>query len=424
MAVTLQLKNKIGGSASFEAVLALVLLTLPLGFRAFTNIGLLLLVLNSLVFLKWAQWKKAFCSPIFLVPAAFFVWHLASLTYTQNLEQGFKGIETKLSFSLAPLFMVAASSKYRSTARLKFVKAFTAGVAIACFWALGNAAWLALQQGAWYYDLQDGFGPRYYFVYTHLAKPIMHPGYFSTYLGFGIFCLFWMWPKIKYKWPLALLLVLFFGMMLLLQGRINLIALFITVLLAAVALALKRKAFIWLTLPLVPALLLGLLLVFASADFKQRYFQLPDFSYDISGNQFNSATYRLAEWRCAVEVIKEQPVFGTGFGDHREALFKAYAKNEFWVGLEKKYNAHNQYLETTMALGAIGLLLLGALLVFYGRLAWSQNNYLVIVCLVFFAISMLTESMFARAWAVLLFNAFIPLFLVLEQKELQLNNPS
>ncbi len=406
-----QAKGKIGAANHFEAAFMLVLFCLPLGNKLVSNLAMFLLVLNCLFFLKRDHWKMAFRSPLFWAPAAFFALHVLSLIYTQNIEQGLRGLETKLSFLLAPLLIVASRPWFTSSARFRLLIAFSAGVLAACLWALGNAAWLAWQEGAWFYDLEDGLGRRYYFVYTHLAKPIMHPGYFSTYLGFALFCVLALWQYFKVKWPLLAAMVFFFCMMLLLQGRINLMAFFLTLGMAALGLAIKRRAFIWLIIPLVPIALLAGVLTFTSSDFSSRYFQWPNLDYDISGNEFNSATYRLAEWRCAAQVIAEQPLLGTGFGDQKDALLKAYQDHQFWAGLKHRYNAHNQYLETTMALGFTGLLFLLILLGLYLKIAWQQKNYLVVLCLVFFSLCMLTESMWVRAWAVLLFNAFIPLFL-------------
>jgi O-antigen ligase len=413
----IKIKRFFTRSNSFEWTLILVLFSLPTGVKIMINLALLALVVNSLLLLKKQHWRSALFSPIFWAPALFFLVHVLSLLYTQNIEQGLKGLQTKLSFILAPLLILAAAPRYQKQASSKFMIAFLGGLLLACLWALGNAALLAWQQGAWFYDLQDGFGRRYYFTYTHLAKPIMHPGYFSTYLGFGIFGLFWLWPKTQRKGILVLTLFLFFGMLVLLQGRINLVAFFTVFGFMALLRVFQNYARAWLVVLAVPFVLLGLIIWGASPDFKERYLQMPDFDYAISGTEFNSATYRLAEWHCAVKAIQKKPFLGYGFGDHKEALMKAYAQEKFWEGLRLKFNAHNQFLETTLALGVLGLIFLLVLIGLYARLAWQQKNLVVLGSLGYFTLCMLTESMFARAWAVLLFNAFFPLFLVLGKQE-------
>ena len=81
---------------------------------------------------------------------------------------------------------------------------------------------------------------------------------------------------------------------------------------------------------------------------------------------------RLFLWKAAVEVVKEKPIFGNGISTaqekyniyrdkHETAEFKVYR-------LDKQKNAmvdcHNQYLQTTMEFGIVGLCLLLFLYVF------------------------------------------------------------
>ena len=102
-----------------------------------------------------------------------------------------------------------------------------------------------------------------------------------------------------------------------------------------------------------------------------------------------------------------------------QALQQAYKNRGFWAGLEHGYNAHNQYIETTISTGYIGLFLLLFMIFYFGKTALANKDYLTLSCLAFFAISMLTESMFERANAVLLFTSFFPLMLSLSNPHSQ-----
>jgi len=144
---------------------------------------------------------------------------------------------------------------------------------------------------------------------------------------------------------------------------------------------------------------------------------MPDFSYDITGDEFNSATYRLAEWTCAADVIAENFWLGVGVGDNRKALIDAYKKRGFKKGVEYKFNAHNQYLETMLATGVLGLAYLLFMLFTYGKWALKQQDYTALACLVFLAIGLLTESMFERSWAISLFAIFFPFMIVAHIKK-------
>jgi len=393
--------------------MGLLLFSLPLGQQSITNIVLVLLFLHSLIFNRLPNWKAAFKHPLWWLSALFYAYLALSLVWTEDLGSGGKQLETKTSFLLAPLFIIAGSINWNSEARRFSLQALWWGLITAMFWALGVAAWNSWQAGAFY--IEHEFGRRYFFTYTHLAEPLMHPGYLATYLGFGLFASVELLRNRSSRlmmWLYRLSIPLILAFMLLLQARINLIALFMVIVLAALFLAWKRKAYLWLALPLVPVLGLTLFLSFASEEMQSRYFQFPDFSYDISGENFNSATYRLAEWKCAGDVIGEHFWLGTGIGDSQQALLDSYRDNEFWQGLEKRYNAHNQYIETSLAGGIIGLALMLIMLFYYCYRAFRQMDYLALSGLIFLLICLLTESMFERMWGVLFFAMIFPLLLM------------
>ena len=72
---------------------------------------------------------------------------------------------------------------------------------------------------------------------------------------------------------------------------------------------------------------------------------------------WNSVSFRLLEWRASLSTVAKSPILGTGTGDGQAALHDYYSTyNTSTTGLT--YNAHNQYLQTTIELGLVGLLLL------------------------------------------------------------------
>lgn len=406
------LLHKVPSAAKrLQGLILLLVFILPLGQEGPTNLVLLLLLIQSLLLHQKKHWLKAIKDPLVWLPVIFYALHALSLFGVENLDQGFRQLETKTSFLLAPLFLATGQRLWTKAYKIKLWQALILGVTVAMLWALGNACLRSLETGA-FYEVNE-FGRRYYFLYTHLASPLMHPGYLATYLGLAILGAIGLFPEstARKKWILSLFLTLSLFFLLLLQARINIIALFFVLGIGALYLAWQRKAYLWLGFPLIPVFTLALFIVFAPSDLQKRYLQWPDFSYDISGDDFNSATYRLAEWKCAVELIQESPWWGFGLGDNREALLRKYEELKFWQGLENKYNAHNQYLETTITTGVIGLLVLFALLGYYLYRAWRQEDLISFAALVFFVVCLLTESMFERAWAVLPFCILFPVLL-------------
>lgn len=398
----------------FGLLLSILFFVLPFGQHFPINLVLMVIVLHSLAFLKLPDWRAAITSPLFLLPFALVAFHAVSILWAGDSSEGLVKLNLKLGLVFIPLVIAANRRFINSHLTTRLLWVFVSGNIGAAVFVFGWATWRVIRDGAWYWTTEGSDYRRYYFLYENLSEPLMHPGYLSTYIGFAMLVsiyLIWKNKAQKRMLGFATLLFLFFTLIML-QGRINILAFFAVLGVGAFVLTIQQRAYKWLLLPLVPVLLLSLFLLLASEKTRERYFELPDMSYDISGDEFNSATYRLAEWLCASDVIKEHPIIGTGLGDNHEALMQAYRDREFLNGLEHRFNAHNQYLETTIATGFIGLILLLLYLWGYGQMAYKQGDFLLLSCLLFFAISMLTESMLERVWAVNLLAIFFSIQLL------------
>ncbi|HEX7415229.1 MAG TPA: O-antigen ligase family protein [Bacteroidia bacterium] len=71
----------------------------------------------------------------------------------------------------------------------------------------------------------------------------------------------------------------------------------------------------------------------------------------------HSLTMRLEFWKIALNIIKQNPWFGVGTGDVKNAFKEQYEKENTTLKKEWQLRSHNQYLATTVALGITGLLL-------------------------------------------------------------------
>jgi O-antigen ligase len=307
----------------FATIMLLLLGSLSLGQEFATNILMLLLFVLTLFLAKKQDWLRTLNSPIFILPSLFYLFSWFSLFWTESIGEALPMLETKASFLLAPLLLGLSARFYPPKFKINALRAFLAGNIFASLLALGYAALRSFNEGHLYQIASDGISKQYLFLYTHLAEPIMHPGYFASFLGLGLFISLYLSRKEKGRKYLYLSIATFlFLMMLLLQTRINLLAVLFIFPVAVVYWAFKQKAYKLLAFAFVPVFVLALLLVVVGEGFRDRYLQLPDFSYDISGDDFNSATYRLAEWECAAQLIEENRWIGTGMGDNRLALIE------------------------------------------------------------------------------------------------------
>lgn len=122
---------------------------------------------------------------------------------------------------------------------------------------------------------------------------------------------------------------------------------------------------------------------------------------DLQGSTYAGGGIRLKKWENAVQLIAQKPLTGYGSGS-KNALLDHYQKTGFTIGFENKFNAHNQFLESGLELGLIGMALL-AMFFFAGfRQAVKRQNRLQFAAFLLLFISFLTESMLERHWGLMM----------------------
>jgi O-antigen ligase len=146
------------------------------------------------------------------------------------------------------------------------------------------------------------------------------------------------------------------------------------------------------------------------------------------GMYFNALQLRLLEWRFGFEILKEHNawVYGVSPGDSQDLLNDKYVATNMYIGNPAEgphrkvrgflgYNFHNQYLETLVRSGFIGLASLLAIfaLFFAGarRLGTREGWFVVLTLAVFF----IPEAPLTMQHGVFLFS-FFPLLLPYSRK--------
>jgi O-antigen ligase len=128
-----------------------------------------------------------------------------------------------------------------------------------------------------------------------------------------------------------------------------------------------------------------------------------------------STAERLSIWKASIEIIQEHYLLGVGTGDVKDTLYVKYAKNNMVSALKLKLNSHCQYLQTFIALGIIGFLVLVSMLLFPAIQAIRRRDYLYFLFVFLFAFNILVESMF-ETQAGIIFYAFFNAFLFLSMR--------
>ena len=137
-----------------------------------------------------------------------------------------------------------------------------------------------------------------------------------------------------------------------------------------------------------------------------------------------SGDVRIKIYKNDFDVSMKKPIVGYGAGDYRQHLDSRHADS----GL-RSYNAHNQYLETTLSIGLIGLAVLLFWLAWPLAVAWVGLYRRKVRASVFWQILMLTfvvafnlmfESMLERQMGLLFIGplfALIALVISIEQNK-------
>ena len=125
----------------------------------------------------------------------------------------------------------------------------------------------------------------------------------------------------------------------------------------------------------------------------------------------DSKTARLKIWQSVLHVVGNNWMLGVGTGDSQAELDKSYNEKKYAFALFNHCNAHNQYLQETVAFGIPGLIifLLCLFVPFYSYLH-SKQHALYCVFLLIFAIVCMSESILQLSKGIILYSFFNALF--------------
>jgi O-antigen ligase len=155
----------------------------------------------------------------------------------------------------------------------------------------------------------------------------------------------------------------------------------------------------------------SLFLTFQNKAIKYRFSEIRDSTSVIKyekNTSLQSSAVRIIMWYTSWEVWKESFLFGTGTGDYNSELTsRNFIKGNYGVAHEQ-LNSHNQFLNTGVQLGAIGVFVLFMLFIssIRGNL---MSSWRVLILIVFF-FNFLVESFLETQSGVVLFCILILLF--------------
>ena len=111
-----------------------------------------------------------------------------------------------------------------------------------------------------------------------------------------------------------------------------------------------------------------------------------------------------------MSIIKENFWTGVGTGDVTDRLHSLYQNENFNYALHKNLNAHNQFIQTFIAIGIVGFLLLIGLVVLPAVLALRNGEILFVSFLLISVLNFFAESVLEREAGIVWFSFFYSLF--------------
>lgn len=331
-------------------------------------------------------------------PAAY----VLSLVYSTNQDYGVYSVVKRLSLIVFPV--VFSTMSWDKVQRDRFLLWAYVSALIAALFCLVMAVYHYLTVGV------SGF------FWMDLVSPLhFHPGYFSFFISVVVFWFLkdilstWNQRSLAYRIPSVASLLFLSVFQILLASRIQLVLFYTVLLIGGLVYGWRfnKKS-------------LGLLILFFALSFwfisnsfiRQRFDKLSTITYKLDDpvEKFNELTIRLALAECSWDVIRENFIFGVGVGDSYDELDKVYRKYDYKFGYMDRQEPHNEYLNTMVSIGLVGLLLFLGNLIASMHLARKRNDIIHYLFVMLFAISCLFESMLGQQKGVVLFALFNSLF--------------
>lgn len=233
----------------------------------------------------------------------------------------------------------------------------------------------------------------------------VHHIYLSIFYALAIiFCLdFYFYETKKRAKKIYLLLsAIFFMAIILLSSRTAIILTFVLIIIR-VYLAGKYKIK-ELGIVLASITLLAIILTFSIPTLKER-------ALSMNGNvsSYSGASFRFKVWENVLLLSSESPIYGFGIDKSQKSLIKQYHRVNFRRAYLNNLNAHNQYLQTLIDSGVIGLALLVLMLISPIIYFKKYKNILLFTILV--SVAIISESFLIRQNGIVFYCLFLCLLI-------------
>lgn len=365
--------------------------------------------------LKDTYSRNSFLSRVSANKAVFFKTTLLffpfalSLVYSDNISVGSKGLQHILPMIIFPLILFFFMDGLTKKDMFNLFKVFFIGCFLHAIYLQYNFFQLELFNS---FDEISFYNMPFREAVLLLKYEALHPTYVSLWYCFAIcigFHHFKTSNSIVYRAIIVLAIALFLFTIVLLSSRIAILSLGF---LAIFQLVLMKKNSLKLILGIV---LLGVItfgitkVKFISSrivdEFSQTKLAPP------VGKRHNSINIRVGIYKCALELIGENPILGVGIGDVQQELNSCYLQYNTDVYQMDEYNSHGYFLHAYLVGGFIAFMALLYMFYFFSKIALDSMSFLYGCFLIIVLSGMLFENILSRNHGILFFAIFNSIFI-------------
>ncbi|MEJ4087307.1 O-antigen ligase family protein [Galbibacter orientalis] len=337
---------------------------------------------------------------VLLLFPLYFVILVVSMIYTQNTSDGWHLIQRSLTLLLFPIILLFLKEDALSVRKLfnfllyGLVISFFINLTIVIYDAFLIANSLPSNVSFWK-SLAIGWK---FFMHIQFSS-LINPGYVSLYILLVLS--YYLKNELNTIWRFLTVIILF-AYLFLLASKAAYITLFFMSILLILKVADKSKKYL-----LILVLGLSTLIFISNPRIVNSINNFPDEIAEV--NPTISWKERMLSWKAAIKTIEVAPLFGYGVGDAHDVLIEGYNDLGYTENYKHRYNAHNQFLETWLQTGLIGVFVL---MVIFTNLALhtrrSFNEFSVFLALF---LALIFESMLVRFNGIVFFSIVVPLLL-------------
>ena len=370
---------------------------------------IILLALNRFInpdFIR--SFKKIEPKWMFFIFISLYALYAIGLIYSSNLQYGLKDLETKFSLLLLPVLFFTSppfDRKKMNAILWIFIIGCLVSFLTCVIWGSYNYIdeQLDMRKGL----PRDNF--RYYYFFSSRFSFFLHPSYLSMYVVFALMALYqFAVDKVKSNGKIIFISVCFIIFILLLDSKAGILTLI-----------LFGIYFIWRKIVLEKKIMQSVMIMclfiaaiatlyFTVSEFANRINKTIEVAFEknVKADADDSSSKRVLVWEASREVITENWLTGVGTGDAKDVLLEKYKQKGMDIEYKAGLNSHNQYLQTFIAIGIIGFLILFLSLAGPAFYSIKNKHFLYGGFILFFSINIFVESMFETQAGVIFYAFF------------------